>query len=161
MTTDQTSQNDGEAAAHAVQRKFIAELALYAGRMRLIFRAIALALVVFLFFREGPEVALGALMGALIVEINLSIFHWVVKKSDPAKKEGPIWLTILKFYALFVLTALYVFLCIFLKIGTPLGFLFGILSFLPALLSTFAWALASHLLASRGRPGKDDLEAEA
>jgi hypothetical protein len=136
------------------QRNFIRQLALYARRMRMIFRTLALILVVALFVAKGAGFGLGALMGAIIVEINLSVFVYVVKRTDPTKRGGPILVTILKFYALFAGTILYVFLCIYLGVGKPMGFLFGILSFLPALLLTLLWALGSHLgKVSRKRGG--------
>ncbi|MDR2405296.1 MAG: ATP synthase subunit I [Deltaproteobacteria bacterium] len=130
---------------YEVQRKFIKQLALYIKRMQYIVRGLALALIIFLFFTEGWSWALGAFMGALIVEINLSIFFVVVKNSDPRKKGSPIWLTIMKFYLLFAATAVYVFICIYYHIGEPKGFLFGILTFIPALVATIIWAMVSHI----------------
>ncbi|MDR2339930.1 MAG: ATP synthase subunit I [Deltaproteobacteria bacterium] len=122
--------------------------------MRLVFRILAVALIIVMGFLKGPFFSLGVLMGALIVDVNLSIFHYVVRKSDPANPGSPIWVTILKFYLLFAGTALYVFLCIFLHIGEPLGFLVGILCFLPALILTFLWAFINYLR-GRARRSKD------
>jgi hypothetical protein len=157
-TTSLEGQNELQEQVYEVQRKFIRELVVYSRRMSLIFRLLAGALILFLFFSGSPGISLGALMGALIVEINISIFNYVVKKSDPAKKESPILVTIFKFYLLFAFTAVYVFLCIFFRLGEPIGFLFGVLTFLPALMATFAWALVSYLVRRKRQP-KDELPA--
>ncbi|MDR2198433.1 MAG: ATP synthase subunit I [Deltaproteobacteria bacterium] len=136
---------------YEVQRKFIKEILVYSARLRLIFRLLAVVLIIFLFFKENVQYSLGALLGALVADFNLSIFHYVVKTSDPRKKGSPVIVTIFKFYGLFALTALYVFLCVYFHLGEPVGFLLGILCFLPALLAVFLWALARHL-SGRSKP---------
>jgi hypothetical protein len=142
---DKMENNELQFQVYEVQRKFIKQLLRYLRGMQFIVRGLALVLIVFLFVTRGWSYALGAFMGALIVEINLLIFFFVVKNSDPEKKGSPIWLTILKFYLLFAATAAYVFICIYYHIGEPKGFLFGILTFLPALVITFLWVFFGHL----------------
>jgi hypothetical protein len=150
---------------YEVQRKFIAQLSAWVWRMRMLFRVLAAAVILFLlvcfYMKQGLKTgllyALGAFLGAFIVDLNLSIFQHVVRTSDPEAKAGPIWLTILKFYGLFAMTAVYVFICIFFHLGEPKGFLAGILCFLPALLGVIVWITASWLANRRGRPGKGGL----
>jgi hypothetical protein len=88
----------------------------------------------------------GVFWGALIVEINLSLFIYAIKNSKANKLDSPIWVTILKFYGLFALTVLLIIVVMFFRLGNPLWFLAGLLTFIPALFITILWGFLSVFL---------------
>jgi hypothetical protein len=105
--------------------------------------------VIFLFFYQGWFHALGALVGALLLDGNLYVFQRVIGASRPGRVEKPVAVTILKFYGLFALTALLAFLAVFLKVGNPMAFLGGLLTLVPALLLAVLWAGLEFLVSLR------------
>jgi hypothetical protein len=125
------------------------DLARHFRRLRLIERVLGLALILFLFIYQNWFFALGALMGALLLDANLAVFQRVIDRAVPGRQDKPVWVTILKFYALFALTVVAAFLLVWLNVGEPLGFLGGILLLLPALLLTVLWSGVEFLASVR------------
>jgi hypothetical protein len=125
-------------------------LRLYSHRMRLLARVLALVLIAYLLFAYGWFWAFGGLLGALVVEGNLSILHYTLTKSRPDRVERPLWVTIMKFYLLFGLTLLVSCLIIILGLAQPFGFLAGIMVFIPAFVVTVAWCGLEYIIKSKG-----------
>ena len=149
-------------AVYEVQRKFIKKLTLHLYRLRLVFSLLSVALAAFLFVRGGLDVhaAAGVILGAILVFVNLSLLIYAVRNSDPEDQKTPVWVTIIKFYGLFILSALYIFVCVFFSLGSHWGFLLGALGLIPACVITAIWGLAEHFVLRKSRPA-DEPPAEA
>jgi hypothetical protein len=122
----------------------------YSHRMRLLARILAIALIIFLFFAYDWFWAFGGLLGALVVEGNLSILHYALVRSRPDRVERPLWMTILKFFLLFGATLLVSTLIILLGLAQPFGFLAGIMVFIPAFVATLSWCGMEYLIKGKG-----------
>jgi hypothetical protein len=114
---------------------------------------LGLALAVFLLCYLTWFHALGALVGAILVDFNLAVLQRVIDSARPGREAPPVWKTILKFYGLFALTAFLAFLAVYLRLGEPLAFLGGLLTLLPALLLTVLWSGAEFLVSVRRASG--------
>lgn len=125
------------------------DLARHFRRLRLMERSLGVALVAFLFMYHDWFLALGALLGALVLDVNLLVFQRVIDRAVPGRQDRPVWVTILKFYGLFALTVAASFLIVWLRAGDPLGFLGGIMILLPAMLLTVLWSGVEFLLSVR------------
>ncbi|MDR2350684.1 MAG: ATP synthase subunit I [Deltaproteobacteria bacterium] len=133
------------------ERHSFHSLRLGSRRMFLLTAAISVVLIVFLLVGEGWFWALGGFLGSAIVLGNLAVFHRAMLGSEPTRTESPLWVTILKFYGLFVLTIALAALIIIFGIGNPFGFLAGLMVFLPSFFGTLIWMAASAALAKRGK----------
>jgi hypothetical protein len=122
-------------------------------RFRLIERILALALAVVLLCTKGWFFSLGALAGTVLLDSNLAVLQRVIDRSRPDRVEVPVWVTILKFYALFAVTAFVAFLVVYFRVGHPLAFLGGVLALVPALLLTVLWSGVEFLASLRRASG--------
>jgi hypothetical protein len=75
---------------------------------------------------------LGYLLGGAIVVGDCYLFYRFACRSRPGRLEKPLWVTVVKFYLVSVINIGLCFLVIKFGLGHPLGFLFGLLVFLPA-----------------------------
>ena len=103
-----------------------------ARRVRLFTRLTALALAGAALARGGAEGLIGAALGGLVVEANLSLLVLTLDQASQWRGRS-LGGTLARFYLAFAVTALVCFLVIRFRWGQPLAFLAGLLSLLPGL----------------------------
>ena len=118
-----------------------------ARRVRWCVRSAALVMAGVCAVIGGEEWLIGALLGGLVVEFNLSLLIRTLARSAnwPGRSLGP---TLVRFYLIFGLTIVVCVLIVRSHFGHPLAFLLGLLSFLIGLgLGLLSFAV------SRPKPG--------
>ena len=108
------------------------EAASGARRVRLWTRLSALALAGAAWALAGPEGLLGAILGGLVLEVNLSLLVRTLDRTAQWRGQS-LKGTLLRFYLAFMATALVCFLVIRFQWGAPLAFLAGLLALVPGL----------------------------
>ena len=103
--------------------------------VRRVARIAILLLAASLGFWRGPMWAIGALVGGVLIEINLHLFISTVRQARPGPLRVPIWLTIIKFNLAFLATLAACVLVVKFRLGDPLAFLLGLMVFLPSVLA--------------------------
>lgn len=99
-----------------------------AGRVRCCARLAALITVVGCAIVGGAQGLIGALLGGLLVEINLSLLMRTMSRSANWRGRS-MWPTLGRFYLVFGFTAVACVIIVRSQFGHPLAFLLGLLSF--------------------------------
>jgi F0F1-type ATP synthase assembly protein I len=97
--------------------------------------ALAVAVALILGAWRGPMWGLGALVGGLLVGLNLCFLLKLVRNARPGRLQAPLWVTVVEFNAAFVGTMIACYLIVKFRIGEPLGFLAGLAVFLPSMVA--------------------------
>ncbi|UQZ87903.1 hypothetical protein C4J81_01180 [Deltaproteobacteria bacterium Smac51] len=129
--TDENTAGQAELTTSEARRQSENLLAA-AGRVRWCARLAALAVIAAGLVMGGPSWALGAVLGGLVVEINLGLLTRLIRRA--AEWRGPsLGPTLMRFYLTFGATIIVCVLIIRNHWGHPLGFLGGLLSFFVGL----------------------------
>ncbi|MDR1656970.1 MAG: hypothetical protein LBT47_05370 [Deltaproteobacteria bacterium] len=126
--------------------------------VRLTARVLTVGLVLALSAFKGLFWGWGVVMAGLLLEGNLDAFVVFIRKARPGVLKTSLWVTLIWFYLIFILTILVCFLVIRFKLGHPVGFLTGLGIFLPSILAgLLSVAFAGNAIPAAGPPNRPDL----
>ncbi|MDR3203479.1 MAG: hypothetical protein LBV23_01870 [Deltaproteobacteria bacterium] len=129
--------------------------------VRAVARIIGFLLALTLLFFKGWQWAVGSLMGAFLIEANLTALKIAVQNSQKMPKNVknlPLWPLVLKIMALFISSAVYCIVVIRYRIGEPFGFFFGTLALPVALGLGLSWV--GIFLSKLTRKAQAEIEKE-
>jgi hypothetical protein len=107
--------------------------------IRLTARILSLTLALVLLFVRDYFWAVGSLLAGAVLEINLTLFIRFVSRSRPGRLDVPLWVTLIKFYAICFATMVFCFFVIKFQLGDPLAFILGLGVFIPSLVVGLCW----------------------